>query len=120
MLFVIGALIVIGSVIGGFMALGGHVDVLWQPFEFVIIGGAGIGAFVIGNSGTVQKGILKSFGTLLKGPTYNKAAYLELLGVLYAVFKLAKSKGDLALESHVEKPGESTLFLAYPVYTHTH
>jgi chemotaxis protein MotB len=61
MLFIIGSLAVVGSVVGGYMALGGHVDVLWQPFEFVIIGGAGIGAFIIGNSGTVQKGILKSF-----------------------------------------------------------
>lgn len=102
------------------MALGGHIDVLWQPFEFVIIGGAGIGSFVIGNSGTVQKGILKSFGTLLKGPSYNKAAYLELLGVLYAVFKLAKSKGDLALESHVEKPDESTLFQQFPKFVKDH
>ena len=48
MFFVIGSLIVFGSVMGGYAALGGHLDVLWQPFEFVIIFGAGIGAHIIG------------------------------------------------------------------------
>ena len=50
-----------------------------------------------------------ALGTLLKGPRYNRAAYMELLGVLFALFKLAKSKGDLALESHVENPDESSI-----------
>lgn len=120
MFFVIGALVVIGSVIGGYMALGGHIEVLWQPFEFLIIGGAGIGAFVIGNSTSVLKGVLGSFGTLLKGPKYNRDAYLELLGVLYAIFKLAKTKGDLALEPHVERPAESKLFAQFPRFAADH
>ena len=75
------------------MGTGGHLAVLWQPFEYIIIGGAGIGAFLIGNSATVLKGAAKAMGSVIKGPSYNKAAYLEVLGMLYAVFKLAKTKG---------------------------
>lgn len=120
MFFIIGALVVVASVVGGYLALGGHLDVLWQPFEFVIIGGAGVGAFVIGNSSTVLKGVVGSFGILLKGPHYKRDAYLELLGVLYAVFKLAKTKGDLALEAHVERPAESTMFQRFPHFLADH
>ncbi len=120
MFFIIGLLIVVGSVIGGYMGAGGHLGVLWQPFEFVIILGAGIGLFIIGNPKSVLVGVGKSFGTLLKGAKYNKDAYLELLGVLYSVFKLAKTKGDLALESHVEKPDESTLFQQFPKFSSDH
>ena len=120
MFFIIGALVVVGSVVGGYLALGGHLDVLWQPFEFLIIGGAGIGSFIIGNSSTILKGVVGSFGVLLKGPHYKRDAYLELLGVLYAIFKLAKTKGDLALEAHVEKPAESALFRQFPHFASDH
>ena len=120
MFFAIGAVIVFASVIGGYMAPGGHLSVLWQPFEFVIIGGASIGGFLIANAKPVLAGAAKSFGTLLKGPKYNKASYMELLGVLFALFKLAKSKGDLALESHVENPAESPLFQEFPSFANDH
>ena len=120
MFFIIGTLVVFGSVLGGYAAPGGHLDVLWQPFEFVIIFGAGIGAFIIGNSKSVLGGIGKAFGSLLKGPTYNKDSYMELLGVLYSMFKLAKSKGDLALESHVENPCESNIFQQFPKFADDH
>lgn len=120
MFFIVGILIVVGSVIGGYMGAGGHLGVLWQPFEFIIILGAGIGLFIIGNPKSVLAGVGKSFGTLLKGAKYNQDAYLELLGVLYSIFKLAKTKGDLALESHVEQPGESTLFQQFPKFSSDH
>ena len=110
----------VGSVIGGFMALGGHLDVLWQPFEFVIIGGAAIGAFVISNPKRVIGGVAGSFGVILKGPKYKKESYLELLSVMYSVFRLAKSKGDLALESHVEKPKDSAIFQRFPSFASDH
>lgn len=120
MKFLIGVVVVFACVFGGYVAAGGHMDVIWQPLEFVIIFGAAIGAFVIGNPGTVLKGTLKSLGKLLKGPTYKKAAYLELLSLMYAIFKLAKTKGMLALESHVEKPEESTLFQQFPIFYKDH
>ncbi len=120
MLFIIGSIVVAGSVVGGYMWGGGHLGVLWQPGEFVIIFGAAIGLFIIGNPGTVLKGTLGSIGPLLKGSKYNKNSYLELLSVLYSIFKLAKTKGDLALESHVEKPEESPLFQNFPGFSANH
>ncbi len=120
MFFAIGAVIVFASVIGGYMAPGGHLDVLWQPFEFVIIFGASIGGFLIANAKPVLAGTGMALGTLFKGPKYNRAAYMELLGVLFALFKLAKTKGDLALESHVENPGESSLFQEFPTFAKDH
>jgi len=120
MFFIIGFVIVVGSVIGGYIGAGGHLGVLWQPFEFVIIFGAAIGAFLIGNPKTVVTGTAKSLGKLLKGSKYKREHYEELLGVLFSVFKLAKVKGDLALESHVEKPEESTLFQKFPGFADDH
>ena len=120
MLFVLGLTIVVGSVIGGYLGGGGHLVVLFQPFEFVIIFGAAIGAFVISNPLPVVIATAKSFGALLKGSKLNKASYVELLSLLYATFRLAKTKGDLALESHVDKPDESTLFQAYPGFAKNH
>lgn len=120
MFAIVGMLVVLGSVVGGYMASGGHLAVLWQPFELLIIGGAALGAFVIGNPKPVLAGAAKSFGTLLKGSRHNKGSYLELFSLLYAIFKLAKSKGDLALESHVEKPDESSIFQKFPSFSADH
>jgi chemotaxis protein MotA len=120
MFFIIGFVVVFGSVVGGYMALGGHLDVLWQPFEFVIIGGAAIGQLLIASPKKVIGGLAGSLGKILKGAKYKKDSYLELLSVLYSVFRLAKSKGDLALETHVEKPEESTIFAKFPGFSSNH
>jgi chemotaxis protein MotA len=120
MLVIVGAVIVIASVIGGYIANGGHLDVLFQPFEVLIIVGAAFGAFVISNRKPVLSGVGKAIPGLLKGEKYDKVAYLELLSLLYAVFKLAKTKGALALEQHVEKPEESSLFQRFPKFMHDH
>jgi len=120
MLFIVGFITVIATVMGGYVMGGGHVDVLWQPLEFLIIFGAGIGAFLISYPMNVVKGVLGSLGKLLKGSKYNGDSYLELLSCLYTIFKLAKSKGDLALESHIENPDESTLFSQFPGFAGDH
>ncbi|MBT4934238.1 MAG: flagellar motor stator protein MotA [Rhodospirillaceae bacterium] len=119
MFAIIGYVVVIGSVIGVYMAGGGHLDVLWMPFEFLIIFGGALGAFVAGNPGVLKRSI-GALGTFLKGPTYKADDYMELIGVLYSVFKLAKSKGDLALEAHVENPHESALFQNFPTFIEDH
>lgn len=85
MFFIIGFVVVVASVIGGYMGAGGHLGVLWQPFEFVIIFGAAIGAFLIGNPKTVVTGTAKNLGKLLKGSKYKQEHYEELLGVLFGV-----------------------------------
>jgi len=119
MFFIVGIVIVMGCIFGGY-SVHGDMGILWQPIEFVIILGAGIGAFIIANPKKTVTGSLKAFGTLVKGPAYKKDNYLELLSVLYSTFKLAKSKGDLALEPHVANPHDSTLFGAYPKFQHDH
>lgn len=120
MFFIIGLVVVFGAVLGGYVAAGGHMDVLWQPFEYLIIFGSGIGAFVIATGGPVLKLASGSMKKAITGPKYKKDDFAELLGVLYAVFRLAKTKGDLALESHVEKPDESSLFNNFPSFSKDH
>ena len=120
MLFIVGFIVVIAAVIGGYMGAGGHLEVLWQPLEFLIIFGAGIGAFLISNPSAVLKGVLKNFAKLIKGSKYSHTSYLELLTCLYSVFKLAKSKGDLALETHIENPDDSSLFNQFPGFAGDH
>ncbi len=116
MLFLIGSMTVIFCVIGGYVAMGGKLAVLIQPFELLIIGGAAIGAFIIANPMPVIKRTLSALGELFKGSPYSKEAYLELLSLLYTVFKLAKTKGMLALEQHIEKPAESSLWSKFPMF----
>jgi chemotaxis protein MotA len=94
--------------------------VLWQPFELVIILGAAIGGFITANRKPVLSATGAAIGALLKAEKYDKASYLELLSLLYAVFKLSKTKGALALEQHVEKPDESSLFAQYPKFNGDH
>ena len=77
MFFIVGMITVIVSVLGGYAAMGGHLGVLWQPFEAVIIVGSAVGAFIISNTKTVLIESAKSVGILLKGRKYDKDAYLE-------------------------------------------
>ncbi|MCE2990538.1 MAG: flagellar motor stator protein MotA, partial [Nitrosomonadaceae bacterium] len=72
MLVIIGYIVVVGSVLGGFMAHGGKLGALWQPFELVIIGGAALGAFVVGNNGKVLKATFGSLPKVFKGSKYTK------------------------------------------------
>lgn len=120
MLVIVGFVIVVLSVLGGYSALGGHLAVLWQPFEVVIICGAAIGAFVVSNPKQLVFKTGKAIGQAVKGSPYNKQAYLELLSLLYALFKLGRSKGPLALEQHLENPDQSALFQAFPKFTSDH
>ncbi|MEE9196470.1 MAG: flagellar motor stator protein MotA [Alphaproteobacteria bacterium] len=117
MAFIAGLVIVVVSVLGGFVALGGHLAVLWQPFEYIIICGAALGGFIIGNPKPVLIKSAKVLGQLMKGSRYKKQHYLDLLGLQYTVYRLAKSKGMLALEQHVENPEDSDIFQAFPSFS---
>jgi len=120
MRLIVGALVVFACVFGSYAQMGGHLLVLWQPFEFVIILGSAIGAFIIGNIGPVLKSVPSMLATLVKGPKYSQQCYLELLGMQFSLFKLAKQKGSMALEPHIENPSESTLFNAFPTFAANH
>jgi chemotaxis protein MotA len=119
---IIGFLTVVGCTIGGYVAEGGHLEVLAKaaPLEVVIMGGTMVGGFIIANPTIVIKRTLKSLKLLLKKPKYNKASYIELLCMMYQVFKLAKTKGLLTLEQHIENPHESALFANFPGFQHNH
>ncbi len=119
MLIIVGSVIVLVCVFGAY-SVHGDLGVLFQPLEFVIILGAAVGAFIIGNTKANIKQTFKGVKRALKGPTYKKVDYVELLSVLYQLFKLAKTKGMLALEQHVEKPDESSLFAQFPKFQKDH
>jgi chemotaxis protein MotA len=120
MRLIVGILIIVACVIGGFLAQGGEIAVLIQPFEAMIILGAALGAFVIGNTGAVLRQTVGVFGTLFRGPRYNKAAYVELLGLQFSLFKLVQRQGILALETHIEHPEESELIQRFPLFAKNH
>jgi chemotaxis protein MotA len=119
MLMLVGAAIVLGSVLGGYLMHGGEILVLNQPSEFVIIFGASIGALVIGTPGKVLKGLLAQMkGVFARGLT--RTDYLELLAMQYQLFRLIQQSGIMALESHVEKPEESAVLSKYPKFLARH
>jgi chemotaxis protein MotA len=120
MFLMVGTIIILVSVFGGYAANGGHLAVLWQPFEVIIICGAALGAFVIGNPKAVVIGTAKSLVKVFKGSKYKKASYVELLCMLNAVFKLAKTKGSMSLEAHIEQPDDSALFARFPLFMRDH
>jgi len=120
MRLVIGIITILVCVFGGYVAMGGRLDVLFQPFEAVIILGAAAGAFVIGNTGPILKRTLTIFVTLFRGSRYDKAAYVELLGLQYTLFRLVQSRGVLALEPHIENPKDSSIFQRFPRFAKNH
>ncbi|MBT3330423.1 MAG: flagellar motor stator protein MotA [Rhodospirillaceae bacterium] len=119
MFFIIGLVVVFGSVAGGY-APHGDFRVLWQPIEFLIILGAAVGGFIISNPKDVTMATGKHLGRLLKSAPYGKQDYVELLCLQFSLFKLAKSKGALALEAHIENPDESAIFSIYPTFMKNH
>ena len=119
MFFIIGLLVVGGSVLGGYLPHG-DVRVLFQPLELLIIGGSAVGAYIIANPKTVLVGTFGHFKRVLGGPPHDQDSYLELLTLLYTIFRLTKSKGMLALEPHLEVPEESPLFQPYPSFLDNH
>lgn len=120
MLVIVGALTVMICVFGGYAVVGGgHLNVLWQPSEFIIIGGAGIGGLLTSaNPSTIKAMIHQVLGTL-KGPPVSKKIYLEALMLLFELCKTAKAN-PLSLEPHVEKPEASEIFKKYPGILHNH
>lgn len=121
MMILIGMLVVICCVIGAYVMHGGHLGVLWQPSEFIIIVGSAIGAFIIGNNRYVLSNLGSSLKLAFKGKAFDKADYLELLTMQFAVFKVMKTKGMLELETHIENPKESKIFTSYPHFmSHEH
>ena len=113
MFAIIGAVVVIGSVLGGFALEGGHFLVLMQTAEFMIIGGAAFGALLISAPAKLLSKIVSRILGVLKGETTTRQTYLDALRLLYELLHKSQKDGWLGLEKHIENPGESEIFSKY-------
>ena len=113
---IIGIIMLFAMVFGSFLLHGGKMaTILYSlPYELMAILGAGVAAFLISNSLPVIKAALGGFGKAFAGPKWKKQDYKDLLSLLFQLTKTMKSKGVVALESHIEKPKESAIFQKYP------
>ncbi|MDT7525729.1 MULTISPECIES: flagellar motor stator protein MotA [Idiomarinaceae] len=114
MLVPLGFIIVIASVFGGYALAGGSLGPLFQPLEFVIIGGAGLGAFIAANNGKAIKATLKMAKRVKPSTKYTNETYLELLAVIYKLLNKMRRDGMLAVERDIENPTESAIFSEHP------
>jgi chemotaxis protein MotA len=114
MTVIIGLVIVTVCLLGSFVMMGGHLDVLWQPYEYVIILGCAIGTFIVANPIKVIKDSGKGMMEAIKESVPKPADYLELLALLFVLLREMKSKTKSEMEAHIDQPNESDIFKNYP------
>jgi len=117
---IIGYVLVMGSIFGGYAMAGGHLGGLWQPLEVVMIAGGAIGAFVAANSLHGLKHTVAALGGCFKGSAFSKAYYMEVLGLLFELLAKVRKEGLMSLEGDVEEPEQSTIFSKYPTILADH
>jgi chemotaxis protein MotA len=112
----IGLVVLLVMVFGGFVFTGGALGPVMEaiPHELIIIGGAAVGALIIGNSGKELKALGGGIGKVVKGPKYKKQDYLDTIFLVSKLMKMLRMEGPIALEPHVEDPGSSAIFAEYP------
>ena len=120
MFAIIGILVVFGAVVGGFLMEKGHIEVLIQPAELLIIVGASTGTLLVANPIHILKGIVAGLMGVIKGSKFNKARYLNTLKMMYQFLNKVRKEGLLSVEMDVEKPKESTIFKNYPEFLGDH
>jgi chemotaxis protein MotA len=120
MLVIVGYIVVAASVFGGFALAGGHLAALLQPVELLMIGGAAMGAFFVGNTGKSIKATLKAFPQVFKGAKYSKDTYMELMALMYELLGKVRKEGLMSIENDVENPHESPVFAKYPKIASDH
>ena len=118
----VGILIVFGTVFGGFIIAGGHMSVIFKssPIEMMIIAGAALGGYIIGNPMKVIKSGIKLSFKAMTSKGKGKKEYTELLQMLFQLFQLFRKDGPQAVEKHIENPEKSEIFSAYPSFIHNH
>jgi chemotaxis protein MotA len=99
---------------GGFVAMGGHLAVIWQPWEFVIIGGIAAGTYIIANPMSVVKDTGRATVEALSGAVPKRKNYLALLGLLYALMRELRARPRNEVEGHIDDPKNSDIFKAFP------
>ncbi|MDB5747621.1 MAG: flagellar motor protein MotA [Massilia sp.] len=120
MLVIIGYVIVCASVFGGFILAGGHAAILFQPIELLMIGGAAVGAFFVGNNNKSIKATMKALPTVFKGSQYTREMYMELMSLLFDVLSKVRKEGLMSIEGDIEAPEASPLFSKYPLVLADH
>jgi chemotaxis protein MotA len=120
MIVIVGCIVVIGCVLGGFTWAGGHIGALIHPSEVLTIGGAALGALVLMSPKKVLVDLIKGVIASLKGSPFGKPTYEELFKLLYDLFRTARRDGLVALEAHVSDPHASSLFSKYPRIAKNH
>ena len=115
MLVIVGYVVVLLSVFGGYALSGGHLYAMFQPLELLIIGGAALGAFFVGNSIKIIKETIYAVFSTLKGINYSKKFYVELLSLLFEVVNKIKKDGVLSIEADLDNQANSKIFNAYPL-----
>jgi chemotaxis protein MotA len=120
MFAIIGIVIVFGAVIGGFLMEKGHMMVLVQPAELLILGGAAIGTLLTANPMHIIKGVAGGLTGVMKGSPFGKERYLSTLRMMYQFLNKVRKEGLLSVEMDVEKPGESSIFKNYPEFLKDH
>jgi chemotaxis protein MotA len=120
MFVIVGYIVVIGAVLGGFILAGGHVRALIQPTELLTIAGSAVGALLVGNPPNVIKQILAALPSVLKGSRFNKALYMDLLAMLYEILSKVRKEGLMSIEGDVENPESSPIFSKYPIIAADH
>lgn len=122
MLGAIGIVLVMVLIFGGYIHAGGKIEIIMEalPHELPMLLGGAFGAYMVANSGLVLKQTFKEVIKTFKGPKWKKQDYRDLLCLLFTLCKLMKSKGLIAVEQHIEKPEESSIFSQYPKIAHDH
>ncbi len=120
MLVIIGWIIVLVCVFGSFLLGGGHILALLQPFEFLCIFGAAIGAFIVSNPPKVLKACGKAIPACFKSSEYSKTKYLQVIALLYELLQKSRQEGLLALETDINDPEASPIFGKYPTVKEDH
>jgi chemotaxis protein MotA len=119
-LVIVGYIVILASVFGGFVLAGGHIASLWQPVELLMIGGGATGAFLVGNNSKAIKATLKALPTLFKGSKYNRALYMDMMALLYELLTKIRKEGLMSIEGDVDAPESSPLFSKYPTIQADH
>ncbi len=114
MFVIVGWVVVMGSIFGGYVLAGGHLGGLWQPLEVLMIAGGAVGAFIAANSMHAIKQTAGALGGCFKGSKFSKTYYMEVLGLLYELLAKVRKEGLMSLEGDVEEPEKSAIFGKYP------
>lgn len=120
MFAIIGAVVVLISVVGGYILEKGNLHVIFQPVEMLIIFGAAIGGFIIASPMKVIKSVIGGISNILSGKAYSKTDYMEVLLLMSEIFSKIRKEGLVSIEADVDNPEESKIFSNYPKFLKNH